>query len=220
VSIEESNALARVKDLGVRSASTVDLVAVIISESEAEISTSESDSRGLMKRLGNIRNLAELSFAEFKEWSNFDDFVSLRSLAAIELGRRTANAGKGPIETIDGPDDVFSLLEYLTDEKKEHFVVVLLNSKSHILRTCQIHVGTLTMSIVGAREVFREAIREGASSLILAHNHPSGDPSPSPEDIDVTRELMKVGELLDIPVLDHVIIGYRDFRSLKRLGLM
>jgi DNA repair protein RadC len=95
-----------------------------------------------------------------------------------------------------------------------------LNSANGVIRKALIHIGTLTMSIVGPREIFREAVRDGASSIIVAHNHPSGDPSPSPEDIEITRILIDAGKLLDIPVLDHVIIGHRRYSSLNEMGFM
>jgi DNA repair protein RadC len=218
VSSTHDHAAGRVKHITVRSATTIDLVSLAISTRESDLSVAEQDARRLLKRLGNIRNLTELSVAELKEWSGFDDYQALRTLACVELGRRTANAGKGPIEEISGPSDIAMLLEYLADEKKEYFMSVLLDSKSHVLRVCQIHVGTVNSSLVGAREVFREAVREGAASVIVAHNHPSGDTTPSAEDIEITRHLVRVGEMLDIPVLDHVIIGYRGYTSLKTKG--
>ena len=133
-------------------------------------------------------------------------------------------AGKGPKRAIDAPEDVVEVLEGLLDrlkgEKREHFFAILLDSKGSVMRVAQVHIGTLTMSLVGAREVFREAIREGASSVIVGHNHPSGDPTPSPEDIEVTGRLAELGEMLDIRVEDHVILGENDFVSMKRQRLM
>ena len=170
---------------------------------------SESASRQILVRFQRIQGLAEASTSEIAELTGLDSFEILRTQALIELGRRISMAGKGNVQCIESPDDVYDLLEYLRFEKKEHFVAILLDSKNQILRVASIHVGTLNMSIVGPREVFREAIRDGAASIIVAHNHPSGDPRPSPEDIDVTNRLVKVGLTLDIPVVDHVIIGDR-----------
>jgi len=124
------------------------------------------------------------------------------------------------VTQIDSPEDVFVLLDHLRHEKREHFVAILMDSKNGVQRVAPIHIGTLTMSLVGPREVYREAIKEGASSIIVAHNHPSGDPTPSPEDVQVTKKLIEVGEMLDIPVLDHVIIGYRNFVSMKEKRLI
>jgi DNA repair protein RadC len=138
----------------------------------------------------------------------------------MELGRRMANAAQGPKDTIESAEDVMAHMDHLRYEKREHFVAILLDAKNNIIRIAPIHVGTLTSSIVGAREVFREAIRDGAASIILVHNHPSGDPTPSPEDCEVTDHLVLVGDMLDIPVVDHVVIGERTYRSFAQLGLM
>ncbi len=174
--------------------------------------------RRILARYRSLQGLGSASQTELAEMTGLDSFEILRANALIELGRRYANSGKGPVTAIEGPEDVFELLDHLKSEKKEHFVAVLLDAKNKILRTAVIHIGTLTSSVVGPREVFREAIRDGASSIIVAHNHPSGDPTPSPEDFEVTKLLVEVGEILDIPVLDHVIIGERGFRSLQRIG--
>jgi DNA repair protein RadC len=95
-----------------------------------------------------------------------------------------------------------------------------MDAKGVVIRVSDIHIGTLTASMVGAREVFREAIRDGACSLIIGHNHPSGDTTPSPEDIRVTKELVQLGEMLDIKVEDHVIVGDTGYTSLKQERLM
>jgi DNA repair protein RadC len=89
-----------------------------------------------------------------------------------------------------------------------------------VVSTVTVHIGTVNMSVVGPREVFREAVRENAAALVVAHNHPSGDPSPSPEDIAVTRKLVEVGEILDIPLLDHVIVGDEHYYSMREKGLL
>ena len=111
-------------------------------------------------------------------------------------------------------------MDHLRYEKREHFVVILLDAKNNIIRIAPVHVGTLTASVVGAREVFREAVRDGAAAIILVHNHPSGDPTPSPEDHEVTDHLVQVGDMLDIPVVDHVVIGERSYRSFAQLGMI
>jgi len=102
----------------------------------------------------------------------------------------------------------------------EHFVAVLVDAKNQVRRVCTVHIGTLTMSIVCPRDVFREAVKEGAAGVIVAHNHPSGDPTPSPEDVDITQKLVEAGKLLAIPLLDHVVIGDRAFVSLRERGII
>lgn len=208
------------KHLGVPSAPLVDLCAVAFSRREEDANASKEMGIRVSKRLNNIARVNELAFDLLRDECGLEGFEALRCLALIEIGRRSSIAGKGVPDEIQAPSDVLCLLDHLFDEKREHFYAILLNSANHVLRKALIHIGTLTMSIVGPREIFREAVREGASSIIVAHNHPSGDPSPSPEDIEITKHLVDVGKLLDIPVLDHIIIGDGKYRSLSEMGLM
>ena len=122
---------------------------------------------------------------------------------------------------IHGPEDVAHfLMPKLRFETVEHFGVMVLNTKNHIIADTIITTGSLTASVVHPRELFREVLKYPAASVIVYHNHPSGDPAPSHEDIAVTRRLVKAGEILDIPVLDHIIIGDNRFVSLKEKGMM
>ena len=105
-------------------------------------------------------------------------------------------------------------------ERKEHFAVLLLNAKNHILALKTISVGTLTSSIAHPREVFQAAIEQAAAAVILVHNHPSGDPTPSAEDLALTRRMTEAGEVMGIPVIDHIILGYDKFISLKEEGMI
>jgi DNA repair protein RadC len=203
---------------GLRAASATDLISIAASRRESDV----ADSQGaqILQRMRTLRGLLDASKEDLRSQTGLDDFEILRFQAAMELGRRADKAVKGPGDLIESSDDVIRSLEYLRFEKREHFVAILLDAKSAIIRIATIHVGTLTMSVVGAREVFREAINDGAASLIVAHNHPSGDPTPSPEDVDVTLRLTEVGDLLDIAVLDHIIVGENRHTSLHKLGLM
>lgn len=212
--------LQRVRSLGVKSATSLDLLTVGLARREEDIEAGETSSRDLLARFKGIHRLADLSNEDLKDYAGLDGFEAIRCLALVELGRRIGGAGRGPITQINGPADVFILLDYLSQEKREHFVAVLLDSKNQVLKTSTIHIGTVNASLVGPREVFREAIREGAAALIVAHNHPSGDPTPSPEDINVTERLKAVGEMMDIPLHDHVIIGERNFTSLASQGYL
>lgn len=211
--------LDRFRAMGARGTGPADLLAIGLSRRAEDAEPNEAHARRMLQREDGIRNLAKLSPADLAT-QGLDLFESARFLALIELGRRMGAAGPGEVRTIDGPEDVFRLCHDLQRQKKEHFVAVLLDSQSGVMRRATIHVGTLTASLVGAREVFREAVRDGASSIVVAHNHPSGDPTPSPEDVQVTRQLVQAGNLLDIPVLDHIVIGDTRFSSLKRMGLM
>jgi DNA repair protein RadC len=198
----------------------VDLLTLGFSRREEDVDRNAGLGRKLLERFGSIRGLGEASFEAINSETGFEGFEYLRAQALLELGRRIGEAGKGESVQLDSAEDAYRRLRYLRTEKKEHFVAVLLDAQNAIQREATIHIGTLTMSVVGPREVFREAIRDGACSIIVAHNHPSGDHTPSPEDIQVTKTLVKVGDMLDIPVLDHIIIGERGYTSLKEAGLM
>ena len=209
----------RARTSGVLSATTTDLVAIGFSRREGDADSAEHMARDLLRYIQRIQALGDLDGKTIVEKTGLEGFEALRCQALIELGRRSAGAGKGANQEINSATDVVALLAHLRTEKKEHFCSVLLDAKHQVLRTCTVHIGTLTMSVVGPREVFRDAIREGASSIIVAHNHPSGDPTPSPEDARVTEELVAAGKLLEIEVLDHLVIGERKWVSLRERKL-
>ena len=127
--------------------------------------------------------------------------------------------GKPP-EPIRGPDDVVRVLPKLRQEQREHFVVLLLNARHEVIRVETVSIGSLNASIVHPREVFKPAVIESAASIVLAHNHPSGDPEPSEEDLSITKRLVQVGELLGIAVLDHVIVARRGVVSFRSRQLL
>lgn len=197
----------RARTVGIQGLQTAELLALGLARREEDAAETLIEAQSLLRMLGSVQRLAAISPAILSEKAGFDRFEGDRFLALIELGRRIELGGKGPVDEIEGPEDVEALFAHLRTEKKEHFCIVMLDAKNRVLRTETVHIGTLTMSVVGPREVFRSAVREGASALILVHNHPSGDPTPSPEDIDVTRKLRNIGTELDIAILDHIIIG-------------
>ncbi|MBS1705815.1 MAG: DNA repair protein RadC [Armatimonadetes bacterium] len=215
----EATPLDRLVRMGIRGAVPTDLLSIALGDGPDDCREKEDLARAMLRRYG-INNLGNLGTADLKELGHLDEYEALRLLCCIELGRRSGLSAKGELRTISGPDDVFKLFSYLADEPQEHFCALLLNSKNGVIGIRTIHKGTINMSIVGPREVFREAIREGAASIIVVHNHPSGDPTPSPEDIDLTLKLMAIGETLDIPVRDHVVVGHHEFVSLKRKKLV
>ena len=137
-------------------------------------------------------------------------------VAAVELGRRLSTQAAQKLEKIEGPEDVARYASpLLRFEQKEHFLVMLLDVRNRVLAMPTISIGSLTASVAHPREIFREAIRYSAANMILIHNHPSGDPTPSREDVRITKQMMKAGEIMGIPVLDHVIIAGDGFLSLK-----
>ncbi len=211
--------LQRIEKLGIKSASYLDLLAVAVAETPDQVGFREEAALALVKRFGPER-LLDLSPDELAKLSGMNDFSVLRMQCLIELGRRGQRDNKSSKRTVDGFPDVAAIFQHLQDETKEHFCALYLNSKNGVLSQSTIHIGTVNMSVVGPREVFREGVRLGAASLIVVHNHPSGDPTPSPEDMQVTKKLAEVGKMLDIPLLDHVIIGNPENFSFRQKGLL
>ncbi|MDR1496238.1 MAG: DNA repair protein RadC [Clostridiales Family XIII bacterium] len=147
--------------------------------------------------------------------------IACRISAAVELGKRMSENRVAERIRFDSPDDIaLFFMEDLRYEKNERFKVLMFNVRGEMMGRELISVGSISSSIVDAREVFRPAVRRGAASVVLVHNHPSGDPSPSPQDIDVTVRLVDAGEVLGVKVLDHLIIGNGCFTSFRRKGLM
>jgi DNA repair protein RadC len=220
VPLQAETTVSRLRTIGVHGSSPIDLVAVAFSRREEDAIAGEEMAHKVLRRFGQIGKVADISPDQIKADTGLEGFEALRCLALMELGRRAAGAGKGEVLNVDDPDSVADQFRELMRETREHFCALFLDAKNQLIRKHTIHIGTLTMSVVGPREVFREAIREGASSLVVVHNHPSGDPTPSPEDIQVTERLAEVGKMLDIFLLDHVIIGHRRNKSLRQMGVI
>lgn len=165
--------------------------------------------------------MVHISVAELAKIDGVGKVKAATLQAAIELARRLAVQQSAKIQMITGPEDVARYaMPHYRFEQKEHFAVLLLNTKNHVISMPEVSVGSLSASVVHPREVFRAAIDHAAAAMILLHNHPSGDPTPSREDIAVTERLVKAGKIMDIPVLDHVVLGRDRFISLKEKGLL
>jgi DNA repair protein RadC len=145
-----------------------------------------------------------------------------RLLAALEMSRRAAGPCDDRRPTISTPEDVVTLCSsHLRGRDREHFWTLALNTKNRLLRIIEVSVGSLNASIVHPRELFKDAVRVSAASVVVVHNHPSGDPTPSGADVQLTRRLVKAGDVLGIEVLDHVVVGDGgSHASLRDLGLM
>lgn len=175
----------------------------------------------LVARYGNLASLSTKSYSELIKTNGIKKDKAATLVAAFEIGKRTAVQSKWFSEKkITSPEDVAEIfLPLLKDELTEHFYVVCLNSANKIIRIERISTGSLDSSIVHPREVFKVAIENSAKSIIFVHNHPSGNAEPSSDDISITKKLVEVSKLMEIPVFDHIIIAERSYSSFvqKRL---
>jgi len=175
----------------------------------------------LLARYQNLQRLAAASISELSQIRGMGKSKAIQLLAAFELGKRLHTAEFALEEAFSSPQEVARfLMPRLRFLEQENFIVLHLNTKNRLLSAETITIGTLDASLVHPREVFKAALRQSSASLILAHNHPSGDPRPSKEDLQLTRRLKETGELIGIPVLDHVIIGNNKYYSLKEEGML
>jgi DNA repair protein RadC len=209
----------RLAKQGPEALSTPELLAILLRVGTAGESALDV-AEGVVSRLGGLRGLADATIEQLSEIRGMGVVKAIQIRAAVELGKRISAFTEEARPVIRCPADVSQLLmSELRREPREHFKVLLLDTRNQVVRVSTISVGSLTESIVHPREVFREAIRHSSAALIAVHNHPSGDPSPSPEDIQVTRRLDEAGRMLGIDFLDHVILGDGRYVSLKERGL-
>lgn len=168
-----------------------------------------------------VQALATMDLTELMSFKGIGMAKAAELSAAVELGKRLKDKPGVKRVKISCPSDAadYAMLR-LRFQQREHFAVILLNVKNHILSMPIISVGSLTASVVHPREVFRAAILQTAAAMILVHNHPSGDPTPSSEDVSITMRLIDAGKIMDIPVLDHIIIGDNKYISLKEEGVI
>lgn len=199
--------------------SEAELLAIILGQGTRRLSALEL-ANAMMMKYRSLRKIKEASLEELIEEKGIGPAKAVTIKAAIEIGRRMSQdiQQKG---TIKSPDDVKNIvMEEMRYFDREHFRVIYLDRKGGMMEMQDISIGGLHSSIVHPREVFKVAVKKSAASIILVHNHPSGDPTPSAEDIEVTRRLIEAGNIMGITVLDHIIIGDNSYCSLKTKGLI
>ena len=209
----------RLSKHGPEALSTPEILAILLRTGTARESALDV-AEGLVGHLGGLRGLADATIEQLSQIRGVGVVKAIEIRAAVELGKRIAAFTQEARPVIRCPADVSQLvMSEMRYESREQFRVLLLDTRNQVMRVSTVSIGSLTESIVHPREVFREAIRHSCAALIAVHNHPSGDPSPSPEDIQVTQRLAEAGRVVGIEVLDHVIVGDGRFVSLKERGV-
>jgi len=210
----------RLQKLGAEALSAQEILALILGRGIAGESVAVTAQR-LLNQFGSIKGMAGASLEELAQVRGIGAAKASQIKAAFELANRLdgyPESGNKPV--VKTPDEVVRLVKgRLKGKKREHFLVILLDTRGQLIKISEISIGSLDSSIVHPREVFKEALSASAASVIFAHNHPSGDPEPSEDDVKLTERLANAGEVMGIDVLDHVIIGDKTYLSLKREGL-
>lgn len=206
---------ARLDFSGAEALSTIELLTLFVGGKRGQAIATR-----LLVEAGDLRRLTGLSRVELQAFDGVGAKTAARLKAILELGKRIFYATPGEKVQIHSPADVANLLMMeMQLLEKEELRVVLLNTKNVVQDIVTVYVGSLNTAVVRIAEVFRPAIRANSASIIVLHNHPSGDPTPSPEDVRVTEKIVETGQLLNIELLDHLVIGGNRFVSLKERGL-
>lgn len=173
----------------------------------------------LLSRFGGFHGISQAPLEELAHVRGIGLAKAAQLKAACEISRRAEVAPPRLSGAVESPKEAAEIARrYLAGRRKEHFIVLLLDSRRRLIKVSPVSIGTLEMSVVHPRETFQEAIAAGAAALMVAHNHPSGDPTPSQEDVTLTRRLVEAGRILGIPVLDHLIVGSGQSLSLRSCG--
>ncbi|WP_106497016.1 RadC family protein [Lentibacillus sp. Marseille-P4043] len=217
---KEDRPRERLLKLGASHLSNQELFAILLGSGTREESVMALSQRLLMHFEG-LSLLKDATIEELTAIKGIGTAKGVLLLSAIEIGNRLNQYKPSDRYVIRSPEDGADyIMEEMRGLNQEHFVVLFLNTKNQIIHRQTIFIGSLNASIVHPREVYREAVKRSAASIICAHNHPSGDPSPSQEDIHVTRRLVESGKMIGIELLDHIVIGDRKFVSLKEKGYL
>lgn len=210
----------RLRKVGVDNLSLQELLALIIEKGQKGENVL-TIAQNLLAYFGNLEKIKEASIEELQKVKGIGFATACKLKAAFKLGEKALTESKGYGQKIETPKTVFDILKNdLRDKKKEHFKLLSLNSRNQLISIDDISIGTLTASLAHPREIFYPAIKNSAATIILVHNHPSGDPTPSKDDIKITKRLVKASQFLGIGISDHLIIGRDNFFSFKEKGLL
>lgn len=203
----------RIAECGAQALSDDELLACLIG-----ISTAQAER--ILTEMGGWIGLMQADFAQLCNFHGISRAKAAQIKAALELGRRLLLAHHGERYQVKSPTDVAQLMQLeMAHLDQEHLRVISLDTKNRIQKIATVYVGNLNSAVIRVGEVFKEALKVNACSIVVVHNHPSSDPTPSPEDVLVTRQIVDAGTMLDVDVLDHIIIGKGRYVSLKERGL-
>ena len=209
----------RLTRLGAEALSEQELLVCVLGRGVAGESVLVS-ARRLLAAFGSLRGIADASIEQLSKVHGIGPAKAVQLKAAVEIARRVAPAPNGRRPVVDSLEAATALVRpHLVDKQKEHFVALLLDNRHHLIRLSPIAVGSLSATLVHPRELFKEAIAASAAAVLLAHNHPSGDPEPSVHDLEITRRLADAGALLGIEVVDHLIVAAAGVVSLRAAGV-
>ncbi|ASF40047.1 MAG: DNA repair protein RadC [Halobacillus sp.] len=217
---KEDRPRERLLEIGASHLSNQELLAILLGSGTKRESVMDLAQR-LLIHFEGILLLKDATLEELTAIRGIGVAKAVLIMSAIEIGKRMQQMKPVERYMIRSPEDGADfVMEEMRDLKQEHFICLFLNTKNQVLHRQTIFIGSLNASIVHPREVFKEAVKRSAASIICAHNHPSGDPTPSQEDIQVTRRLQECGKMIGIELLDHLVIGDRKFISLKEKGYL
>jgi DNA repair protein RadC len=209
----------RLRERGAAALSSAELLAIILRTGTPSENVLALASR-VLARFGGLAGLAKASFGELCAERGIGEAKAAQVKAALELGRRLLSSQPQERTAVHSPQEVANLVMAEMDLlDQEHLRVLLLNTKNQVLAMPEVYKGNVNSTLVRMGELFRDAVREGCPALIVVHNHPSGDPTPSRDDVEMTRQMVEAGQLLGIDVLDHIVIGRQSFVSLRERGL-
>ncbi len=210
----------RLQKLGAEALSAQEILTLLLGRGISGESVMVTAQR-LLSKFGNLKGISVATVEELSQVKGIGLAKASQIKAAFELANRLegySESGKKPL--VKTPEDIVALVRgRLKGKKKEYFLALLLDTRNQLIKVVEISIGSLDTSIVHPREVFKEAISASAASVIFVHNHPSGDPEPSEDDISLTKRLVEAGEIVGIDVLDHIIICDKNYLSLKRKDL-
>jgi len=200
------------RKLGIKSLTDTELIAILLGSGNRDESAIEV-ARKILELIDKIQDLKKIGYAELKQIKGVKEAKAATILSAIELSNRMNESKIGELTKINSSHDVYDYMKYLEEFEQENFFTLLLDTKMKVISKELIYIGTVNQISIHPREVFKNAIKKNAVSMILVHNHPSGDPYPSDADVRATKILMKSAEIINISIIDHIIIGNNRFYS-------